>query len=142
MWKKHFDAEAILSPEMTVTQINNIKGEAKAGIICYGKLPLMLTRNCPVKNVTSCDKCRGNGTLTDRKGIVFSVDCTTGTSEILNSVPLYMCDELRDFENLDFCVLKFTTESKDECETVIRQYLHREKYNGKFTRGLYRRGVI
>lgn len=142
MWKKHFDAEAILSPEMTVAQINNIKGEAKVGIICYGKLPLMLTRNCPVKNVSSCDKCRGNGTLTDRKGIVFSVDCTSGTSEILNSVPLYMCDELRDFENLDFCVLKFTTENKDECETVIRQYLHREKYNGKFTRGLYRRGVI
>lgn len=142
MWKKHFDAEAILSPEMTVSQINNIKGETKAGIICYGKLPLMLTRNCPVKNVSSCDKCRGNGTLTDRKGIVFSVDCTSGTSEILNSVPLYMCDELRDFENLDFCVLKFTTENKDECENVIRQYLRREKYNGKFTRGLYRRGVI
>ncbi len=142
MWKKYFADEAILSPEMTVSQINKIKGETNTGIICYGKLPLMLTRNCPVKNVSSCERCKGNGNLTDRKGVVFPVDCTSGTSEILNSVPLYMCDELKNFESLDFCVLKFTTESKDECEKVIRQYLRREKYTGKFTRGLYRRGVI
>ncbi|MBQ7957768.1 MAG: U32 family peptidase [Clostridia bacterium] len=142
MWKKHFADEAIMSPEMTVSQINKIKGDIKTGVICYGKLPLMLTRNCPMVNSTSCDKCRRNGELTDRKGFAFSIDCSSGSSEVLNSVPLYMCDELHTFESADFFVLKFTKESEDECREIISKYLHKEKYEGKFTRGLYLRGVI
>lgn len=141
-WKKYFADEAVLSAEMTFSQINKIKGDARTGIICYGHLPLMLTRNCPVKNVTSCNKCGGKGKLTDRKGIEFPVDCSSGTSEILNSVTLCIFDEIRDFENIDFCVLKFTKESREECKNILGMYLSGKKYEGKFTRGLYRRGVI
>lgn len=142
MWKNYFADEAVLSAEMTVSQINKIKGNIRTGIICYGRLPLMLTRNCPVRNSRSCDKCGGNGKLTDRKGMEFPVDCSSGTSEILNSVPLCVFDEIGDFENIDFCVLKFTVETKEECEDIIEKYLSRKKYDGKFTRGLYRRGVM
>ena len=142
MWKKYFCDEAILSPEMTVKDINNIKGDAKTGIICYGRLPLMITRNCPVKNKFSCSQCQKNGTLTDRKGLSFPVDCTSGTSEILNSVPINVCDELSSFENINFAVLKFTDEDKNECEDIIKNYINRKKSDGKFTRGLYHRGVI
>ena len=142
MWKKHFASEAILSAEMTTTQINKIKGDIKTGVICYGKIPLMLTRNCPMNNTSSCEKCQKNGSLVDRKGFSFSIDCSTGCSEILNSVPVYMCDELEKFGNADFFVLKFTTESKEECAEILRKYLSHEKYDGKFTRGLYNRGVI
>ncbi len=142
VWKNHFADEAVLSIEMTASQINKIKGNTKTGIICYGHLPLMLTRNCPVRNFRSCEKCGGNGKLTDRKGMEFPVDCSSGTTEILNSVPLSIFDEISDFENIDFCVLKFTVETKEECENIIKMYLSRRKYDGKFTRGLYRRGVI
>lgn len=142
VWKNYFADEAVLSAEMTISQINKIKGNIRTGIICYGRLPLMLTRNCPVRNSRSCDKCGGNGKLTDRKGMEFPVDCSSGTSEILNSVPLCVFDEISDFENIDFCVLKFTVETKEECEDIIEKYLSRKKYDGKFTRGLYRRGVM
>ena len=142
VWKNYFADEAVLSAEMTVSQINKIKGNIKTGIICYGHLPLMLTRNCPIKNSSSCHNCGGNGKLTDRKGMEFPVDCSSGTSEILNSVPLCVFDEISDFENIDFCVLKFTVEIKEECEKIIDLYLSRKKYDGKFTRGLYHRGVI
>ncbi len=142
VWKNYFADEAILSTEMTVSQINRLRGEIKTGIICYGKLPLMLTRNCPVKSFSSCTECGGKGKLTDRKGYEFSVDCSSGTSEILNSMPLYIFDRLSDFKNIDFCVLKFTTESKEECKKITDKYLRREKSEDKFTRGLYYRGVI
>ncbi len=142
MWKKYFADEALLSFEMTEKQISNIKGNIKTGIICYGRLPLMITRNCPVKNKFSCAECKKNGVLTDRKGFEFPVDCTSGTSEILNSVPLNVFDEISKFENIDFCVLKFTTESKNECENIIKKYLSHKKLDGKFTRGLYHRGVV
>ena len=142
VWKNYFADEAILSTEMTVSQINRLRGEIKTGIICYGKLPLMLTRNCPVKSFSSCTECGGKGKLTDRKGYEFSVDCSSGTSEILNSMPLYIFDRLSEFKNIDFCVLKFTTESKEECKKITDKYLRREKSEDKFTRGLYYRGVI
>ncbi len=142
VWKKHFADEVVLSPEMTVSQINKIKSDINCGIICYGKLPLMLTRNCPIKNSFTCDECKRNGKLTDRKGISFSVDCSSGTSEILNSVPIYIFDELGKFSDIQFFVLKFTTETKEECEDIIESYLSRKKTDIKFTRGLYFRGVI
>ena len=31
---------------------------------------------------------------------------------------------------------------RPKCEDIIKKYLSRKKYDGKFTRGLYRRGVI
>lgn len=142
VWKKYFADEALLSAEMTVSQINGICGDIRTGIICYGRLPLMLTRNCPVKNSYSCAKCGGKGVLTDRKGMEFPVDCSSGTSEVLNSVPLCIFDDVKNFENIDFCVLKFTDESADECSEIIRAYLSGKKCDGKFTRGLYHRGVI
>ncbi len=142
LWEKHFADEAVLSPEMTVRQINGIKNKIKTGIICYGNLPLMLTRNCPVKNVLGCDKCKKSGKLVDRKGFEFAVDCSSGTSEILNSVPIYIFDELSKFKTPDFCVLFFTRETKDECQSIIEKYILREKSDEKFTRGLYFRGVI
>lgn len=142
MWKKYFADEVILSPEMTCAQINKIKSDINCGIICYGKLPLMLTRNCPIKNSFTCAECKKRGQLTDRKNINFAVDCSTGTSEILNSVPIYILDELNKFANLDFFVFKFTTETKKECEEIIENYFSRRKADIKFTRGLYFRGVI
>ena len=142
VWKNNFADEAILSAEMTTAQINKMRGDISKGVICYGKLPLMLTRNCPVNNTVSCDKCKRTGVLTDRKGFTFSVDCSSGCSEILNSVPIYMCDRISQFENTDFFVLKFTTESADECAEILRNYEKRSNPDKKYTRGLYQRGVI
>lgn len=141
-WEKHFADEAVLSPEMTLKQINAVKNNIKTGIICYGKLPLMLTRCCPVKNSIGCDRCKKGGKLVDRKGIEFAVDCSSGTSEILNSVPIYIFDELSKFKTADFCVLNFTRETKEECQSIIEKYVLRKKSDGKYTRGLYFRGVI
>lgn len=42
----------ILSPELTASQINSINAKGK-GFIAYGNIPLMLTRNCPVKTVSA-----------------------------------------------------------------------------------------
>ncbi|MCC8016281.1 MAG: hypothetical protein LIO43_02600 [Clostridiales bacterium] len=47
----------ILSFELTVESTNKISAP-DTGVIVYGRLPLMLARNCPVKNNIGCDKCR------------------------------------------------------------------------------------
>lgn len=42
-------AECVLSYEMTLKQLTALEGECRRGVCVYGRVPLMLTRNCPVK---------------------------------------------------------------------------------------------
>ncbi len=134
-------SKALLSPELTLNQIKNLGDELSRGVFAYGKLPLMLTRNCPVKNTKTCDECKQSGKLTDRKNTTFSIDCSSGSSEILNSRPVFMADRLGEIQNVDFIYLHFTDESKEEAENIINQYIVGGKPRGEFTRGLLYRGV-
>ena len=133
--------EITLSPELTLSEAAKIGFGAKRGIIAYGRLPLMLTRNCPIKNGKTCTECKGKSYLTDRMGIRFPVMCNMGTSEILNSRPIYVGDRLGEIKNLDFITLYFTRESGEAVEAVLDAYRKGKSVKGEFTRGLYYRGV-
>ncbi|MBQ1243170.1 MAG: U32 family peptidase [Clostridia bacterium] len=133
--------EMTLSPELTVNRISKIGGKAKRGIIGYGRLPLMLTRNCPIKNGKTCADCKGDSYLTDRMGMKFPVMCKMGASEILNSQPIYMGDRLDEIRNVDFITFYFTKEKREMCEAVIDAYRKGKGVKGNFTRGLYYREV-
>lgn len=130
-----------LSPELTLGQIEKITSQAKRGIIAYGRLPLMLTRNCPVKNGKTCEECRGTGYLTDRMNKRFPVVCSFGCSEVLNSQPVYMADRLSEIKNTDFLTLYFTKEKKEAVEAVLEAYRKEKSVKGDYTRGLYYRGA-
>jgi len=135
-------SEAIVSPEITAKTINELGAEIKRGVIAYGKIPLMLTKNCPVRNGNDCSKCNKKSVITDRKGVQFEVTCQMGYSEILNAYPLYVFDKKKDFSNTDFFVLNFTTETREECYDIIEKYYSSSSPDEmKFTRGLYYRGI-
>lgn len=134
-------AEATLSNELTVSQIGALGGSLPRGVCIYGRTPLMLTRNCPIRNGKSCKECGRQSGLTDRKGIFFPVLCENGFSEIFNSRPTYMGDRLSEIRNVDFHLYDFTTESKAECAEILRAYAAGEAPVGKYTRGLFYRGV-
>ncbi len=133
--------EVIVSNECTVESFNRISSPVGKGITVYGRIPLMLTRNCPVKNGKSCADCRRNSEITDRMGIKFPVKCQFGYSEILNSRPTYMADRLQEIRECDILFFNFTTESTKEVERVLTAYESKEKPIGEFTRGLLYRGV-
>ena len=130
----------ILSFELTLQQANAVSAE-DTGIIGYGKLPLMLTRNCPVKNRIGCEVCKKQGRLTDRKGFEFSVKCSPYPCvEIYNPIPLYMGDRIGEIHT-DFVHLAFTDESAGEVCEIIKKYSAHAELGKKYTRGLYYRGV-
>ena len=131
----------LLSPELTLTQVQQMGGKIQRGVFAYGRLPLMLTRNCPQRNGRTCAECKRTGKLIDRRGTVFPIDCSSGTSEILNSVPVCMSDRLSEMRNVDFLMLYFTDESKTCAAEIISDYIHSGKPKGEFTRGLFYRGV-
>ncbi|MCC8073217.1 MAG: U32 family peptidase [Clostridiales bacterium] len=130
----------ILSFELTLDKANEINAD-DTGIIVYGRVPLMLTRNCPVKNDIGCFECGGNGALTDRKGYEFPVVCNDyPCSEVLNSVPIYMLDRMNEVHT-DFAHFYFSTETVGEVMDIIDLCSKGEKAPFLYTRGLYQRGT-
>ncbi len=134
-------SEIIVSNECTVENFKKISAPIPKGITVYGKIPLMLTRNCPIKNGKTCAECRRESEITDRMGIKFPVRCHMGYSEILNSRPIYMADRLHEIPYCDILFFNFTTETKQEVNNMMNAYYNEEKPQGEFTRGLLYRGV-
>lgn len=130
--------------EAKLSEISAVCGSLPVGVIVYGRLPAMLTKNCPVKQAAGdCGKC--TGFLTDRTGRRFPVMCCKDPAgfscEVLNSDVLMMTDRLGEI-NADFAVLNFTDETAEETARVIECCKSRRKCLEKgFTRGLYYRGV-
>lgn len=130
--------ETELSFEITSKQISTLGGKIKRYVCAYGRIPMMLTRNCPA----SLNGCQKTGcSITDRRGETLSVRCRQGASEIFNCLPLSVTEKQRSFSNIDGFTLHFTTESREECEKIIRQALHGEPTDEKATNGLYFRQV-
>lgn len=141
----HF-ASAELSFELTLPQCASLGGEIPRGIIAWGRLPVMLCRNCPAANSPrGCLNCQEPPLLRDRKDASFPVQCTRTSgyryTEILNSVPLSLSDRKREIHGQDFVVLRFTVESSVEIKWVIQGFLAGEKPQEHYTRGLYYRGL-
>lgn len=134
-------ADTELSFELTANQINGISSSGKTGIVGYGYLPLMITRNCPNKNGKGCKNCGGKSKITDRLGNNFTLMCSSGCTELLNCNPLILSDKQKAFKSIDFMTLRFTFESKAECEQIFNNYLKKKSPSGEYTRGLYFRGV-
>ncbi|HHV32155.1 MAG TPA: U32 family peptidase [Clostridiales bacterium] len=142
-WYTEFGlADTELSFELTLQQAANIGGELPRGLLLYGRLPLMLSRNCPAANGPGgCLHCKTAPFLTDRKGVQFPVQCYGSCSEVLNSVVLSMSDRLSEVRNQDFGVLRFTTETRAQAQEVLERYFTGGTLPGDYTRGLYYRGI-
>ena len=135
-------AEALLSAELTFPQMRLACPETlSVGVLSYGRLPLMLMRPCPRQAAVGCGGCERHGGLVDRKGTVFPLACREGSTELLNSVPIYWGDRPEELPPLDFELLYFTTETADEATDILRAYRRHDPSEKPITRGLYRRGV-
>ncbi len=133
---------AMLSVELSLKELELTDSEIPVGIFAYGCLPLMLTRNCPIKNGKTCAECGGKSYLTDRKGVQFAVRCREGYSEVLNSVPVYMADRLTEIPPVDYLLLYFTDEDTTECQSIINNYISGKPLNRDYTRNLYYKNLI
>ncbi|NLK70815.1 MAG: U32 family peptidase [Clostridiales bacterium] len=133
--------DTVLSFELKVNQITKLYSDIPLGIVAYGRLPLMLTRICPIKNEVGCRNCKK--TLTDRTGRKIIVDCYDDYVQLLNPEILYLADKIYDFKNISFIKLIFHEETADEVRNVINQYINHKKCPfDRYTRGLYNRGII
>lgn len=126
--------------ELTAKQLSMLSSPIPIGIIGYGKLPSMLTVNCPLKQAVGCKNCKGE--LFDKTGRKFEIKCHKSYVEVLNSETLYLADKLSDFDTMDFVTLMYHKEKPSEINSVIKKYLTSAPPDGRITRGLYYRGII
>jgi putative protease len=134
--------KGVISPELSLEEqallnYNNFESYA----FCYGRFPLMLTKNCPVKNGVGCNGKDTYCKITDRKKEEFPVICRNGYSEILNSRPTNIADQVQKI-SADFGYLYFTLEEKPEIVSVIDGFDKGVISSARFTRGLSKNGVF
>ena len=141
-------ASCTASFELKLAQIRDLSKLIDLEVVVYGRLPLMITENCILKNRDGgCKRsCEGqNRLLVDRKGERFPVLRAPGCrSEIFNAKRLYLADKANDYRRVGAwgARLSFTTESAQECLHIARQYLGQERPAlDDITRGLYYRDV-
>lgn len=139
-------ASAAVSFESKLAQIRDLSKPLDTELLVYGRLPLMLTENCIMKN-------RGRGchceetpqSLRDRKGEDFPVEKAWGCrNELFNAKILWLEDKKVDWQRtgVTYARLSFLRESAKTCAQVFAAYrTGRGDAPEGFTRGLYYRGV-
>ena len=138
---------ATVSFELTLPRIRDLSKPLPAELLAYGRLPLMLTENCIIKNRSGrCACSSGPMKLVDRRGEEFRVlpDQDTCRSVIYNGKKLYLLDKLPELRGLGLWGLRlqFTTENPMEVDAVVSATRLGAVFDpGACTRGLYYRGV-
>ena len=117
-------SEIILSLELTLPQIRDIKGNTAA--VVYGRAPLMTLEKCVIKEIADCNVCTsGKAILTDRRGVTFPVLREWEHRNVVyNSLPTCMSDkqDVLDRHNIVNRHFIFSVESKKEVEEIIRAH--------------------
>jgi len=140
-------ASATASFEMTLPQIRDMSKAVNTELIAYGRLPLMVTEHCLMKNRTGECSCQNStAKLTDKTGAEFPIikDGNTCRSVLLNGKKLSWLDRQDDLAKLGLWAVRlyFTTENVREVDRVLSDYLEPRPFDpGACTRGLYLRGV-
>ena len=136
---------ATASFELRLAQIKDLAKPLDTEIIVYGRLPLMVSDQCVIKESAGHCACQVPGQLADRMGSVFPVVKEYGCRNVIyNAHKLYLADKKEDLYACGLWGLRmlFTTESGRECAEVARGYLGLSDYKPNvLTRGLYYRGV-
>ncbi len=131
--------------ELKLAQIRDLSKAVDTEIIGYGRLPLMITENCAVKNQSGKCTCGNVNQLIDRKGVRFPVEKAWGCrNELLNANKIFLADKGPDWKKAGLRAVRllFTTENGVECAQVLEAYRGTGAYKpNNFTRGLYYRDV-
>ncbi len=128
--------DALLSPELTLPQIRDIRGARDA--VVYGRIPLMLLEKCAGQEVGTCEKCeKGQNALVDRRREKFPIlRLPPHRNILLNSRPTAMSVRRAELARAGLTAghYIFTLEHPDEVDRVIAAY-----QNGTPLQGAVRR---
>lgn len=117
-------ADLLQSPELIGN--GSLAAAVPVGVYAYGRLPLMLTRNCPIQALVGCAACRH--VLTDRKGAQIYTDCTRyqerpDYAELFNPAVVWLPDRMTQLSKAGYILLSVTDETAHRTADVVRAYM-------------------
>ena len=136
---------ATASFELRLAQIRAMAKPLDTELIVYGRLPVMVSDQCVIKESAGRCNCQQPAQMSDRMGSVFPVVKEFGCRNVIyNAHKLYLADKQEDLYAAGLWGLRmlFSTESPRECVEVAKGYMGLSDYKPNvLTRGLYYRGV-
>ncbi len=137
---------AELSPEMNLNQLKTLNKSIPSQILVYGRLPLMITENCVIKNGDKCP-CSEVSYIIDRMGMRFPVirDGKSCRNVILNCKKTFLGFDMDKIESTAVSLLRlyFTDEDIAECVRVCDSFFKDTGYRpDDFTKGHFAKGVM
>ncbi|MDD6214662.1 MAG: U32 family peptidase [Firmicutes bacterium] len=137
------------SPELNLKELEKIARGCE--VIGYGRIPLMVMENCPLKAVGKCQNHKLMHSITDRHKEKFLFKCCEGcVCELLNSKPIFVADRIDELKKIEIGALRliFTVENSEECGKIINIYTSAlsgrtvgKLPDNTFTRGHFFRGA-
>ena len=135
-----------LPMELRLSEIREISKPVDTELIVYGRMPLMITESCIVKNITGACTCDNFTGISDKQSRVFPIVPEYGCRNILlSNKKIFMADKQRATSQMGLWAerLSFTTENAHECVAIMKRYMGVGEYEHTgHTRGLYYRGVL
>ncbi|MDO5381881.1 MAG: U32 family peptidase [Eubacteriales bacterium] len=106
-------------------------------LVVYGRVPLMISKQCVRKTYEHCDNCNGVSILTDEKGKIYNVKSQCGFCYTLMEGDTFDISYVEEIKDIKSGTIRYEIENEDI--SLIKKILNGEssiKYFGHFYRGV------
>lgn len=134
------------SGELTARQIGSLAKSVDTEMVVYGRLPVMITHHCIIRNSAGRCSCTTPTSMGDAFGSVYPVVKEFGCrNTIFDARKTFLADHPEVYAGAGLWGLRllFTTESPRECVNVTERYKAKNSYlPTNASRGAYQKGAL
>ena len=134
------------SCELTARQIAALAKTAPTEMIVYGRIPVMITDHCLIRNSAGRCSCSTPTSMSDAFGGVYPVEKEFGCrNTVFDARKIFLADYPETYTGVGLWGLRllFTTESPRECVLVTERYKQQNDYvPTNASRGAYQKGAL
>ncbi len=132
--------------ELGARQIGALAKSANTEMIIYGRMPVMVSEHCLIRNSSGRCSCATPASMGDPFGNVYPVGKEFGCRNVIyDGKKIFLADRPELYAGVGLWGLRlmFTTESPRECVMVAERYKDRNDYRPNNTgRGAYMKGAL
>ena len=134
------------SGELTARQIGELAKPVNTEMVIYGRLPVMITHHCIIRNSAGRCSCTSPTSMGDAFGSVYPVVKEFGCrNTVFDARKTFLADHPEVYTDAGLWGLRllFTTESPRECVAVTERYKAKSDYlPTNASRGAYQKGAL
>jgi putative protease len=139
-------ASMTASFQLSSQQIKSLSKTVDTEMLVYGRVPVMVTEQCLIRNSAGRCACTTPTTMSDPFGSVYPVVKEFGCrNTVYDGKKIFLADRPEAYEALGLWAarLMFTTENPKQCVDIARRYQNENRYSpNNISRGLYPKGAL